>query len=560
VERDWNHPSIIIWTVINESWGIDLTDPEQRAWLAKTYDFLRQLDPTRLVVGNSACRENYQVVTDVEDFHNYYDMPDHYRKWRSWVRNFSGRPDWAYAHVYPGYSHWRSFRNNPWKRLALPIAAEVRRSGDEPLVVSEFGNWGLPDLNKLYEFYGGEPWWFETGMEWGKGVVYPHGIQERFFAYHLERAFPSLEALIQASQLKQWTALKYEIEQIRMQENISGYVITEFTDVHWESNGLLDMCRNPKLAAREIHSVNAENVILPSCPRLSYWEGERCRVELSVSQFSPEDLHGSRIEWRLDRRPDLNGELENVNPRFAAIARAGWVEFRVPAVTSITPMQLQICWRRADGTQVACNSIELFFYPRPAGDALPLCLYAPELSSPLSKLGYRLAEAPQDADVAVILTLTDELRDYLLGGGFALWLAESKQSHQTYLRNLKIKPRRESIWEGDWVNSLTWINQDRLFSGLPIDGLANFAFADLTPEYVIDGLKPLDFAARVHAGLAVGWLHRAAGVVAETPLGRGNLLISTFQLSRFLDRHPMAAVLLKQMLKYLDPKKNKESR
>ncbi len=38
VERDGNHPSIGIWTIINESWGIDLTDPSQRAWLAETYE------------------------------------------------------------------------------------------------------------------------------------------------------------------------------------------------------------------------------------------------------------------------------------------------------------------------------------------------------------------------------------------------------------------------------------------------------------------------------------------------------------------------------------------
>ena len=34
VERDWNHPSIVIQSIINESWGIDLNQPEQRAWLS----------------------------------------------------------------------------------------------------------------------------------------------------------------------------------------------------------------------------------------------------------------------------------------------------------------------------------------------------------------------------------------------------------------------------------------------------------------------------------------------------------------------------------------------
>jgi beta-galactosidase/beta-glucuronidase len=55
VARDWNHPSIIVWTIINECWGLDLTQPGHRAWLAEAYTWLKQLDPHRLVVGNSAC-------------------------------------------------------------------------------------------------------------------------------------------------------------------------------------------------------------------------------------------------------------------------------------------------------------------------------------------------------------------------------------------------------------------------------------------------------------------------------------------------------------------------
>jgi beta-galactosidase/beta-glucuronidase len=83
IERDWNHPSIIIWTIINEGWGVDLAvNSEHRAWLAEIYAYLKELDPHRLVVGNSPCFGNFHVVTDIEDFHNYYAIPDHYRKWR----------------------------------------------------------------------------------------------------------------------------------------------------------------------------------------------------------------------------------------------------------------------------------------------------------------------------------------------------------------------------------------------------------------------------------------------------------------------------------------------
>ena len=58
IERDGNHPSIIAWTLINENWGTDLSrNPEHRAWLIDFYHAAKQIDPTRLIVDNSACRD-----------------------------------------------------------------------------------------------------------------------------------------------------------------------------------------------------------------------------------------------------------------------------------------------------------------------------------------------------------------------------------------------------------------------------------------------------------------------------------------------------------------------
>ncbi len=265
VERDWNHPSIVIWTIVNEGWGVDLAvNPEHRAWLGETYDYLKQLDPHRLVVGNSACFTNFHVVTDIEDFHNYYSIPDHYRQWRAWVESFAARPSWSFAHNYESITEWREFLNDPWNPAARTPAPEVRRRGSEPIVVSEFGNWGLPDVAQLRECYGGQdPWWFETGIEWGEGAVYPHGVEQRFKTWHLDKVFPDFAALARASQHMQFCALKYQIEQMRRLPSIVGYIITEFTDVHWECNGLLDMCRNPKIFYDAMAHINSADAIVP---------------------------------------------------------------------------------------------------------------------------------------------------------------------------------------------------------------------------------------------------------------------------------------------------------
>ena len=129
VARDGHHPSIIAWTLINENWGTDLTrNPTHRRWLADFYRAAKVLDPTRLVVDNSACCDNAHVASDLEDFHHYRAIPDHAQGWDEWVAGFAGRPDWSW---YPDFAH--------------------ERRADLPLLVSEFGNWGLPDPEEIRE-------------------------------------------------------------------------------------------------------------------------------------------------------------------------------------------------------------------------------------------------------------------------------------------------------------------------------------------------------------------------------------------------------------------------
>ena len=549
VARDWNHPSIIIWTIINESWGVDLSIPEHRAWLADSYDRLKALDPHRLVVGNSACQGNFQVVTDIEDFHNYCAMPDQYLEWRDWVTRFAGRPHWSYAHAYQDGKSWRAFIKRTWKSKPRPHASEVRRRNDEPLVISEFGNWGLPDVQQLVDAEGGqEPWWFETGHGWGDGVVYPHGIQNRFRDYHLRRAFADLGALTAASQQLQAQALKYQIEQMRRHPSLQGYVITEFTDVHWEANGLLDMRRNPKAAATALADVNADDVIVADWKRLAYWSGERCQLRLIVSHFSNRDLAGCRLEWALEDS-DLHGELTGLTLEPYTATNLGRISFRVPVVDRPRQARLLLRLMAADGSVAARNTLTLYFFPPESGQGpADVRVYAPTLGRPLRKLGYNVVDKLEEADMALVDVLTDDLRNYLLGGGRVLLLAETKKALKAYIQGLGLKARKNTPLEGNWASGLSWINQDVIFKDLPTNGLVDFMFVDLTPDVVLQGLKPHDYARHVHAGLTVGWLHKTVALAAERTVGRGLLLASTFKLSRNMATNPVAAAMVMDMV------------
>lgn len=75
VKRDINHPSVIVWTPVNESWAYpNLRDNvEQRNHIRSLYWLTKSLDPTRPI--NDNCGWEH-VKTDLSSYHDYNDAPE----------------------------------------------------------------------------------------------------------------------------------------------------------------------------------------------------------------------------------------------------------------------------------------------------------------------------------------------------------------------------------------------------------------------------------------------------------------------------------------------------
>ena len=87
VERDGNHPCVIIWGLYNEEWGLDWDipgSPERAEAASHAYDLLRAIDDSRPIVENSGWSH---VRSDLVDWH-YYDEDA-----ASWAENLQGLAD-----------------------------------------------------------------------------------------------------------------------------------------------------------------------------------------------------------------------------------------------------------------------------------------------------------------------------------------------------------------------------------------------------------------------------------------------------------------------------------
>lgn len=109
VERDGNHPSIVVWGLYNEEWGFDWDvdrQPAMQRAIRETRARLGALDTSRLVVDDSGWSH---VDTDLLDWHLYVDdLP-------TWSRYVAGLADGS--------------------RTSLPVTLGPGWTVDKPLVV-----------------------------------------------------------------------------------------------------------------------------------------------------------------------------------------------------------------------------------------------------------------------------------------------------------------------------------------------------------------------------------------------------------------------------------------
>jgi hypothetical protein len=499
VRRDRSHPSIVLWSAMNELGAEQLAvraTAGYEGFARRLFEAVRAADPTRPVIEND------------------WIEPD---------------PDRVFASPLLT-AHW-------YGRLSRTYLATLRAKTEQwaatgrPLLVSEFGDWGLPAVDDP----GGEPfWWYGPALS------------------RLVESTPwqaSVADFIAATQRYQGLADRLQIELFRQVPGVLGWCLTELTDVPQEFNGLFDLLRNPKSAA----IAEVRRAAQPLCPILMrpHWAartGDEVTGDLIVVNDGPA-IRGAEL------MAGLAGEQWHTSadlPAHAVVA-TGRVTLACPAPPGDAVLSISVT---DHGRTLGSNLYPVRVVAAPRAPLTVAVPDDPRLRHLLTETGAALVE-PRDAATATDLLVIGEqalgprqaewLAGWLDGGGRALLLAQDVEGPLPLPADLSLTSL-ETAWGS---TPFIFTTTEPALPSLPAATVLATELLSAAPDYIY-GETGGAFAGQT----AVGVLKPPPGPLTGTAVGRlhaGGGLLTLCQLL-LVDNgcagDPLAVALLGDLLRW----------
>ena len=200
IRRDFNHPSIITWVPLNESWGVPqiVSNKKQQNTASMLYYLTKASDGTRICSGNDGWEQMHTDICGLHDYNSTKEVLKEHFADRDFIEKQTCDGRRAYADGY------------------IPTQKEA-------FMVTEYGGIAFANIGLQGELGGMETWGYH-GKE---------SNEETFFARY--------EACTEA------------ITEIPF---CQGYCYTQLTDIMQEINGLLMPDRKPKVDVERVCQIN----------------------------------------------------------------------------------------------------------------------------------------------------------------------------------------------------------------------------------------------------------------------------------------------------------------
>ncbi len=295
IKRDRNHPSIIMWCLLNETYHYRSFTWQAMDKLRKTIsNRARDLDPTRIVGDNSgggakhgqsagAMMPYERKYTPMRDLHQYCSVPIKEEEMESRYRK-------------------------------LP-----REGG--PVYISEFAALECPpDYEKTLARYSAAD--KKIGLEdYAQYQSYYDSLKQRFEQANLKPIFGSVAKLIEQADQRVCEDIRTIVGSIRTSPHLGGYAICQIADASGEIFGVTDIWRQPKKHFQDFAAGAATPLLVPHFKRRVVEPGERLNFELYC--VNEEKVGAKYTAQVVLKNLETGRKVDGVNQDFVA---TGWVQ------------------------------------------------------------------------------------------------------------------------------------------------------------------------------------------------------------------------------------------
>ena len=498
------------------------------------YETAKRWDPTRPICDNSGWAH---AATDINDYHRYFASPDRAAAWGDDLDNMTANPGGNYA-----------------ARHTDPESA--------PIVVSEFGTWGLSDIDALESFYGGEPAWYDhpfltpTEGEVNERQVHlesnlrsPAGFKKRLEETTLPETFDGVSELAETWQWREYLSIKDLIEQMRVHDGISGYIITEFTDIEWEFNGILDYRREEKAFHSEFASINNALMVTADPETHVAWGGDDVSVDITVVNDGSQ-VHSGTVEWELvadDAGAVVDSGALDVGVDAHAKSRTRTVTVTTPRVDDCEQFTLRVSFDTETTTAANEEPITVVEVAQSPNRSIEIFVQENYVADRLIGSAYDVTrELDTDVDVAVVSRLDEPAREFAEAGGNVLLLPPTHEvTPVDDLFEYRELPEGEN-WN---LCSALFSHDSPLLTDLTGSKRLDWAFEGIYPNALATGLDT--DRDEIHIEYVEGWIANWGSPLVTRALGDGRVCTTTLPLGDAYGEQPVGTALLDRLIEHV---------
>jgi len=497
IDRDRNHPSVVIWGIHNENRNANKASGEAFA------RYIRALDPTRVILSNSGgsftIDQDYGWVdrTTVvpnrktehqkfQDLHVYIGTPISGKAY-AWLKRL-GMYDPSIEMVAEGFG-------------TAGIYEEFYRelkSYQGKVFVSELGCGGMADLDAVVAGFGNQ----QNLLDAVEARSFRDSLHTGYRKRKLDQVFGSIENMVRSAQRLHAQGNKRQIEALFCNPRISGYILTQLNDVSYEFHaGILDLWRNPKLAYEALKQINKPHCIIlhPETPVVRL--GSLATVDATLVDWLPLDgSEGVSIQIFDPLGKEINDGMIST-PSGSGIKKLGKYSIN----TGNAPGKYRFSAKLVKDEKTLAETTEeiLVLEPVDIQSKVEVIDWLGALPDWLSLISHQNLTNQRETGLEVEKkrvfavpepeTLLEEDWKYLFSsvdqGGTAIIgpmnPGDSKTLSALKSRGLEIELHM-SI--GSWMGCHHWVPKTKLFEGLPTGDFAGEFYKDSLPRYGLSEL------------------------------------------------------------------------